>query len=370
MNDRTLVLVFLRGGADGLSLVPPVAEDAYHRARPTLAMKRGSGHRLDDRFELHPLLSPLGRWFDDGKLSVIPACGSDDDTHSHFYAQDLMDHGGRNVSGGWLGRFLRQAQGAGGLGVLEAVTLGTAVSESLRGAPTATAFTSLADLGGDDDHALMGAFGALTSGDPLLGGPALAALAANERLAVLRRSADHPANGAAYPTNAQHGDTAAEFGARLRLTARLIQAGVGLKVACVDLDGWDSHFVQDTVIAPRLTALGQGLSAFATDLGKDLDHVSVVVISEFGRRVAENSSLGTDHGRGGACLILGGGTTGGVQGKWPGLTSDFLEGPGDVAVANDYRDVLWPVLKRHGASDERSLFPDFISTDTALETKP
>jgi uncharacterized protein (DUF1501 family) len=361
MSDRTLVFVFLRGGADGLSLVPPVAEDAYHRARPTLAIKPGAGHRLDDRFALHPLLAPLGRWFDDGKLAVIPACGNDDDTRSHFYAQDLMDHGGRNVSGGWLGRLLRQTQGTGGLGVLEAVTLGSSVSESLRGAPTATAFTSLADLGGEDDHALMDAFGALTSGDSLLGVPALAALIASGRLDELRRSVDHPANGASYPTSAQHGDVAADFGARLRLTARLIQANVGLKVACVDLDGWDSHFVQDTVIAPKLTALGHGLSAFATDLGKDLDHVSVVVISEFGRRVAENTSLGTDHGRGGTCLILGGGVTGGVQGKWPGLTSDFLEGPGDVAVANDYREVLWPVLKRHGALDRAGMFPEQVS---------
>lgn len=362
MSDRTLVLVFLRGGADGLSLVAPVADDRYHRARPTLAVKPGSGHRLDDRFAFHPLLTPLGRWFDDGKLAVIPACGSDDDTRSHFYAQDLMDHGGRNVSGGWLGRFLRQTQGASGLGVLEAVTLGPAVSESLRGAPTATAFTSLDDLGGEDDHALMGAFGALTSGDALLGAPAQAALAASARLDALRRAADHPANGAEYPTVAQHGDYAAEFGARLRLTARLIQAGVGLKVACVDLDGWDSHFVQDTVIAPRLTALAHGLSAFATDLGTDLERTSVVVISEFGRRVAENTSLGTDHGRGGACLILGGGVTGGVQGTWPGLSEDLLEGPGDVAVANDYRDVLWPVLQRHGATDRIGMFPEATIT--------
>jgi uncharacterized protein (DUF1501 family) len=117
--------------------------------------------------------------------------------------------------------------------------------------------------------------------------------------------------------------------------------------------------VQDTVIAPRLSALAHGLSAFATDLGKELDRVSVVVISEFGRRVAENTSLGTDHGRGGTCLVLGGGVTGGVHGTWPGLSSDFLEGPGDVAVANDYRALLWPVLQRHGATDAAPLFPGF-----------
>ncbi len=360
MTDRTLVVVFLRGGADGLSLVAPVAEDAYHRARPTLAVKPGSGHRLDDRFALHPLLAPLGRWFDDGKLSIVHACGSDDETRSHFHAQDLMDHGGLTVSGGWLGRFLRQVQGAGGLGVLEAVNMGAAVGECLRGAPTATAFTSLADLGGDaDDHRLLDQLGALTGGDALLGGPARAALAASARLQALRLADDEPANGAVYPTASGHGEVAADFGARLRLTARLIQAGVGLKVACVDLDGWDSHFVQDTVLPARITALGQGLSAFASDLGRDLDHVSVVVLSEFGRRLAENTSLGTDHGRGGACLVLGGGTGGGVQGTWPGLASGLLDGPGDLAMANDYRDVLWPVLKRHGASDVTQIFPRY-----------
>jgi uncharacterized protein (DUF1501 family) len=358
MVERTLVVVFLRGGADGLSLVAPVGEDAYQRARPTLALKAGAGHRLDDRFMLHPLLAPLGRWFDDGTLAVIPACGSDDDTRSHFHAQDLMDHGGRTVAGGWLGRFLREVQGTGGLGVLEAVNVGSAVGECLRGAPTATAFTALADLGGDqDDRHLLDQLGALSALDPLLGAPARAALAASARLDALRRDADHPANGAEYPGATRHGGIAADFGARLRLVARLIQAQVGLKVACVDIDGWDSHFVQDTVLPGRIAALGQGLAAFATDLGRDLDQVSVVVLSEFGRRVAENTSLGTDHGRGGACFVLGGGTAGGVQGTWPGITSEFLEGPGDVAVANDYRDVLWPVLQRHGARERAALFP-------------
>lgn len=362
MDERALVVVFLRGGADGLSLVAPTRDDAYQRARPTLAVKPGSGHRLDERFELHPLLAPLGRWFDDGKLAVVPACGSDDDTRSHFSAQDLMDHGGATVSGGWLGRFLRHTQGDGGAGVLPAVTLGAAVGESLRGAPSATAFSALTDLADDDDQRLLTGLETLTAGDALLGAPAAAALTASARLNALRHAEDHPAHGAEYPSTALHGDYARDFGARLRLVARLIQAGVGLKAACVDLDGWDSHFVQDSVLAPRLRALSHGLSAFATDLGRDLDRVSVVVISEFGRRVAENTSLGTDHGRGGAAFVLGGGVQGGVHGAWPGLKSDLLEGPGDVPMANDYRDVLWPVLQRHGASSLATVFPGFTSS--------
>jgi uncharacterized protein (DUF1501 family) len=359
MDGRALVVVFLRGGADGLSLVAPTRDAEYQRARPTLALKPGVGHRLDERFELHPLLAPLGRCFDDGTLAVVHACGSDDDTRSHFYAQDLMDHGGLAVPGGWLGRFLRHTQGGGGLGVLDAVSMGSAVGESLRGAPTATALTGLAELGDDEDPRLLSSLAALTAGDALLGKPALAALAANRRLDDLRRAPDVSDHGASYPTATVHGELAANFGARLRLVARLLKAGVGLRAACVDLAGWDSHFVQDTVLKPRLTALGQGLGAFATDLGPDLAQVSVVVISEFGRRVAENTSLGTDHGRGGACLVLGGGVRGGVHGAWPGLAGNLLEGPGDVPMANDYRDVLWPVLQRHGASDAGAVFPGF-----------
>jgi uncharacterized protein (DUF1501 family) len=360
MVERTVVVVFLRGGADGLSLVAPVHDDDYQRARPTLAVKPGSGHRLDDRFTLHPRLAALGPWFDAGKLSVIHACGSDDETRSHFYAQDLMDHGGTTVAGGWLGRYLRQLQGRGGLGFLEAVTIGSAVGECLRGAPTASAFTSLADLHGDaDDRRLFASLGALSTSDALLGIPAQVALSASARLDALRQAADHPANGASYPSATQHGEIAASFGARMRLVARLIQSGVGLKAACVDLDGWDSHFIQNTVLPARLTALGQGLSAFATYLGSDLDQVSVVVISEFGRRVSENTSLGTDHGRGGAAFVLGGGTSGGVHCRWPGLASTALEGPGDLSVVHDYRDVLWPVLQRHGVSEAATIFPGF-----------
>ena len=366
MDGRALVVVFLRGGADGLSLVAPTGDPAYQRARPILALKPGAGHRLDARFELHPLLAPLAPFFAAGQLAVVHACGSDDNTRSHFVAQDLMDHGGATVAGGWLGRFLRHTQGDGGLGVLDAVNLGAAVGECLRGAPTATALTALSELGDDGDPRLLAGLAALTGGDALLGGPALTALAANRRLEELRRAPDLPAHGASYPTAAPHGGVAADFGARLRLVARLLKGGVGLRAACVDLDGWDSHFVQDTVLPPRLTALGAGLAAFATDLGADLERVSVVVCSEFGRRVAENTSLGTDHGRGGACLVLGGGVRGGVHGAWAGLEGDALAGPGDVPVLNDYRDVLWPVLQRHGASAADAVFPGFASRPLAL----
>jgi uncharacterized protein (DUF1501 family) len=356
-TQRTLVTIFLRGGADGLTLLPPINDDVYRRSRPTLAVS--DGHRLDDRFMLHPMLAPLAPLYDAGQMAIIPACGSDDSTRSHFYAQDLMEHGGATVAGGWIGRFLRNAKNPSAAGVLDAVTVGSAVSESLRGAPNATAFSALEDLvGSNTDRAMLDTLARWYAKDALLGAPATAAVAASVQLQALQHAEDKPQHNAEYPTEKSHGGIAADFGKKLRLIARLIQADLGMRSACVDLDGWDSHFMQSSVMAPRINALGAGLAAFITDLGSVLDHVSIVVLSEFGRRVAENTSLGTDHGRGGVTFVIGGGVKGGVKGTWPGLNDDVLEGPGDVPVTTDYRDVLWPVLQRHGATNAHAVFPE------------
>jgi uncharacterized protein (DUF1501 family) len=371
MAERALVVVFLRGAADGLSLVPPVGDDDYHRARPSLAVSAQDGLALDGFFALHPLLAPLLPFHADGRLAIVHACGSEDDTRSHFYAQDLMERAGVTVSGGWLGRWLRtRIDAAGGAftgGALDALSVGPAIAECLRGAPACTALNSFADLGGGAAvERLHARLGVLYAADPLLGPAAHSALTAGARLADLERDDAAPAHGAVYPTTATHGDVAQEFGRKLRLVARLIHSGIGLRAACVDLDGWDSHFVQDTVIAPRLRALGAGLAAFATDLGPALAHTSVVVMSEFGRRVGENASIGTDHGRGGVMFVLGGGTPGGVHARWPGLKPDLLTGPGDLAVVHDYRDVLAAVLARHGGVDVERVFPGHVLTPIAV----
>jgi uncharacterized protein (DUF1501 family) len=112
---------------------------------------------------------------------------------------------------------------------------------------------------------------------------------------------------------------------------------------------------------PLITRLGHGLAAFHKDLGRDMENTTVVVMTEFGRRLAENSAFGTDHGRGSVMFVLGGGVTGGrVLGKWPGLTRDVLEGPGDLPVVNNYRNVLAPILQRHGATGQLDpIFPEF-----------
>jgi uncharacterized protein (DUF1501 family) len=361
MDERALVVVFLRGGADGLALVPPLGDEGYARARPDSALSEREALPLDGFFGLHPLLAPLKRFYDAGELSIVHACGSQDDSRSHFAAQDLMERAGVRVSGGWLGRWLRARaeQDGDARSPLAALSLGTSLAESLRGAPGAAVLRSLADLGGNDaEQRLRETLAELYAGDALLAEPARSAMDASERLRALEIAQLPPRNGAVYPDRASQGQAAEELGQSLRLVARCIQSGVGLRAACVDLGGWDSHIAQETWIAAPMRALGSALAAFATDLGPLLATTSVVALSEFGRRVAQNASLGTDHGRGGVLFVLGGGTPGGVHCNWRGLGPDRLEGPGDLPVVHDYRDALAAVLARHARVDLSGVFPE------------
>lgn len=335
-------MVFLRGGADGLALVPPVGDDTYHHLRPLTGLATGLGTPLTGPHVLHPDLAALAPWWHEGQLGIVTAAGTPDATHSHFSAQDFLEHGGNNVAGGWLGRWLQ----SGAREPLSAIAIGSAVPESLRGAPGAVALTDIRELlqpGGED---LAARVAALAVDDPLLAQPSANVLAVRARLT---RMAAAEATSAAYPTT--------EFAQNLARIAALVRADVGMRVACVDLPGWDSHIAAESFLPERRTTLATGLAAFATDLGPLLASTSIVVVTEFGRRCGENASLGTDHGRAGCAFVLGGGTPGGMVGAWPGL--EQLDEPGDLPVTTDLRDVFSAVLNRHGGCDPAQVFPGF-----------
>ncbi len=335
-----LVNVFLRGGADGLHLVPPLEDDAYHRARPSLAVKKANALRLDDRFGLHPDLAPLYPIFQSGELAIIHQCGTADESRSHFEAEDYLQHGGPQ-GGGWIGRFLHQTRTPAD-GPLTAVSIGSAVSDCLRGA-AAVAFRSLDEFTlPDKDPALRGQLAMLygKAGGPLglAGGQTLQAL---DRIEAVRKAPDGPKNGAAYAND--------EFSSGLSLIARLVRARVGLRAATIELGGWDSHFTQLALTGILMPRLATGLAAFHRDLGSEMRRVHVVITSEFGRRVAENVSLGTDHGRAGIAFVMGGGTKGGkVLADWPksGIIATALDGPGDLPVRFPIHHAITSVLKR------------------------
>jgi uncharacterized protein (DUF1501 family) len=368
--DRTggnvLVVVFLRGGMDGLSAVTPYAEERIYSIRPNLAVAAPKGSAkdrlvdLDGFFGLHPSLAPLGDLYSSKQMAVIHAIGSQDQTRSHFEAMSAMDRGaaddGLGPAGGWITRYLL-ATGQPGESPLRAVAFGTVMPDSLRGATNAAALPSLDSYRlTSDKHDLK----ELTETIRRLYGKGqdVASTAGMETLQVIeavnRLNPDErqPRHGAKYPTTG--------MGTGLQQAATLIRARVGMEVATVDVGGWDTHVAQGTTagwLPTRLDEVGQALAAFMQDLGPDSASVTTVVMSEFGRRAYENGGLGTDHGRGGCAFVLGGGVQGGqVFGKWPGLKPEQLEGPGDLRVTTDYRALLGEVLSQRLGADPKRVF--------------
>lgn len=300
----------------------------------------------------------------------MPAVGSDNLSGSHFDAQDQMEHGvswRSAASGGWLGRYLSVCGGH-SLGPLAAVSLAPSLPESFRGAPAASALSGVEEISIKAEGApqltgvLQKLYGACP--EPELREAGLNTLALLSRISELRKAESGGAgDGALFP--------ATTFGRGLFQIGRLIRAGVGLKVACLDLDGWDTHFVQgaaEGLQAGIIGELGEGLAAFDKCLGSLMKNVTVVVMTEFGRRVYENSSMGTDHGRGFTLMAMGGGIRGGrVHGVWPGLKEDLDElrlanlAPTGLAVKVDFREPLLEILQGvlgAGAYGER-IFPGF-----------
>jgi uncharacterized protein (DUF1501 family) len=270
-----------------------------------------------------------------------------------------MEHGGP-VAGGWLGRFLRYRPEP-ATSSLSAIAIGKSLPESLRGAPAATVMESMKDFSlGVEGSGFIGKLESLYRREEgSIAASARDTLAAMDRIESIRETKYTPAQGAEYPRD--------EFGDGLVQVARLIKASVGIEAVCLDLGGWDSHLTQGPIMNPRMRTLSQGLAAFAKDLGPAMATTSVVVMSEFGRRVRENSALGTDHGRGGLMMVLGGGVEGGrVEADWRGLSEEVLEGPGDLPVTTHYSEVLAPVLRRHGAGEDLSVIFPPRSMESAL----
>lgn len=348
----TLVVVFLRGGADGLNMVIPHGDDRYYAARPGIGIRRPDLVDLDGFFGLNSHLKPLHDWWRSGELSLIHCTGSEDESRSHFEAQDFMEHGGL-AAGGWLGRFLRIRPDA-GQSPLTAVAIGPTLPECLRGAPSCAAIQSLDDfgLGLGVPPGFLESLARLYNSAPRELGPAgRNALAALERIQSLTSTPYSPSGGARYASDS--------FASGLNQVACLIKGRVGLQAATLDLGGWDSHITQSLIMDSPMQRLAQGLHAFATDLGPaELARTQIVVMTEFGRRVAENSASGTDHGRGSVMFLLGGGVVGGkIHVEWPDLATQ-LAGPGDLPVLNNYRDILAPILARQApGTDLSKVFP-------------
>jgi uncharacterized protein (DUF1501 family) len=285
-----------------------------------------------------------------------------------------MEHGesyGKSIGGGWLGRHLRTRPG-GPATPFAAVAIAPTLPESLRGAITASAIESLDEFSvnspaGDAAPLIQALTRMYGPGSGVLSGPARETLKLVEQMDQLRRADYRPEGGAAYPAN--------DFGAGVREIARLIKAEVGLEVAAIDLGGWDTHFFQGSATgqqADLIDTLGQGLQALDRDLSRYRDRVVIVVMTEFGRRAYENTSLGTDHGRGFAMMVIASGFSGGrVIGGWPGLADEEpWPGPGGLKINYDYRSILAEVLSGLlGNQNVESVFPGVSREPVGLVTQ-
>lgn len=365
----TLVVLSLRGGFDGLSAIAPIGDADYYRARPAIALPKSQVIGGNSMFGLHPGLAPLLPMWKNGSLAAVHAVGQPSPTRSHFAAMEEMERAaaGTSLRSGWLDRMLGMT---GATGPLAAVSLGTAMPARLLGGAFSDVSMTSVDgftLAGDSaQRPMAAALRAMYASAPvLLAGPARAADAALTATTGVRGTAYTPANGAGYP--------ATPLGDALKDVARLIKAKAGLAAAAVDCGDWDMHEGLGTAVKGQrmydnLFETATALAAFAADLGPaGMGSVTVVTVSEFGRRVAENGSRGADHGHGNAMLLMGGGVRGGtVYGTWPGLSPGALVA-GDLAATTDYRSVIGEILqKRCGFGSLTDVFPDVAPASFGL----
>jgi len=360
-KNKVLVVVFQRGGMDGLNAVIPFKDRAYYALRPTIAVAEpGSGAEraidLDGFYGFHPALAPLKPLFAKGRLAVVHATGSPDNSRSHFDAQDYMElgtPGAKSAPDGWLNRLLQDGRDG---GPIRAAALTVRTPRILSGDAPALTLTSIE---------------AFRLRDPLLA-PALEKSYANvsdpmlrksaaglfEAMRVLRTAAPSApaASGAVYPSG--------RFGASMKEIARLIKLRVGLEIAFAPIEGWDTHVSEGGAagqLAERLKELAEGLAAFERDLGDYMEDVVLLTLSEFGRTARENGNRGTDHGHANVMFVMGGKVKGGrVYGRWPGLDPDALYEGRDLALTTDFRAVCGEVLARHlGKNDLSQIFPAY-----------
>jgi uncharacterized protein (DUF1501 family) len=352
-----LVVITLSGGADGLTLVPPLHDAGYLAARPEVGVRPSLAIPLDRHFGLHPGLKPLLPFWRSRQLAIVHAVGDADGTRSHFESIDAMERGvrvGSNVSTGWVDRHLA----ARGLtsATFPALTIGGRPSGSLAGPAPDLAAYDIRDVRVHAprepvaERALQDMYAGL-SGDV-----ATAGRATLSAVRTFRRFRDTP-----VPKLGAYSDDG--FGRSLQQIAQVAKARVGLEAACVTVGGWDMHEGMGNAAAgyaaTHIAAFGKALAAFAHDLGPLLRTTTIVTVSEFGRRVAQNGSHGLDHGYGSAWFVLGGGINGGrVYGRWPGLGPTQLV-DGDLRATTDYRDVLGELIHRRlGGGSLRTVFPD------------
>ncbi len=361
-TDARLVLVILRGAADGLALAAPYGDGNYSRVRGELALpapgNSGGLLKLDGMFGLHPSLSGVHDEYVQGRAIVVHAIASPYRERSHFDGQDILENGAKATGllrDGWLNRALAPLGGS--LGNETAIAMAQNTPLVLRGENSVTSWAP-SQLPDADDSTLR----------------RLQSLYANDeffatRLAQAMKSQEIAADQGDMQNMRTRGNDAQQILTMTRAAAKFLTTEKGPRIAVFEAGGWDTHANQGAengALANRLNGLDAGISALREGLGDTWSHTVVAVVTEFGRTVHANGTRGTDHGTATAAMLIGGALDGGrVIADWPGLRkSDLYEGR-DLRATADTRSLFKGLLADHmdlpTAFLERSVFPDSAS---------
>ncbi|GAA3923879.1 DUF1501 domain-containing protein [Hymenobacter algoricola] len=352
-NGRRLVVVQLGGGNDGLNTIIPYRNDIYYRARPTLGIRPQSGIlTLDQDLGFNPAMTRLKGLYDQGHVGVLNSVGYPNPDRSHFRSMDIWQSGSASdqyVTTGWLGRYLDSSCPS-----CQAPYNGLEVDDTLSLAMKGTARKGLALKNPEKFHQItQNRFLAQVSRETgAAGGAELDYL--YKTLAETTSSADY-----LYQTSKVYKSAIAypntEFGKNLKTTAELINSGIESRVFYVSLTGFDTHVRQQEQQGKLLGDLSDGLASFAEDLQKSgqFDNTLILVFSEFGRRVGQNASNGTDHGTANNVLLLGGGLRKkGILNAAPDLLN--LD-QGDLKHQLDFRSLYATVLHDWLGADDKAI---------------
>lgn len=363
-DDRILVVVQMGGGNDGLNTIIPFTNDAYHRARPNLAVPQKDVIRVTDELGFHPGLAKVKDLYDKGAMAVIQGVGYPNPSRSHFKSMEIWhtaDPEGRVIRYGWIGRYFDSK-----CPVCEQPTVGVNVGPSMPLAMQAEGgmgvslenpeafqwMSALNGIGAREEQELFRLLNAPAPNEPgtidFLRHTAMNAYVSSEKVRDLVRSYR---GGVEYPNS--------RFAASLRLIAQMIAGKLPTKVYYAHMTGFDTHAGQRGPHENLLQQLAEGVAALYRDLEAqgNAERVLVLAFSEFGRRVAENGSGGTDHGTAAPMFVFGKALKGGLYGQQPSLT-DLVDG--DLKHSFDFRAVYATVLDRWlGVDPQRILGHNF-----------
>jgi uncharacterized protein (DUF1501 family) len=349
--SSVLVVLSLRGAADGLSLVVPHADPVYYAARPGIAIPSDRLLVKDGMFGLHPQLTSLVPLWTAGKVAAVHATGLPVANRSHFAAMEEMEDAdpGSQERVGWLNRLV---SGTPGSSPLQGFSAGTSTIPTSLVGPASTMSAGRVDdveLPGSDDE------GRRAQSLRIMWNREKSTLGRSMRSTFDAINAFGPAQAAA----GNQGDyPGTGVGQSLATAAQIIRGDVGVEVITVDQGDWDMHTdmgnADGGLMSNNARDLAEAMTAFFADLGTQESKVTLVTLSEFGRRVVENDSNGTDHGYGNVMFVAGAGVRGGYHGRWPGLANSY---EADLTVTTDYRQVLADIVSRRFGASVATVFP-------------